>query len=182
MAGPTRQRAKRSRSPAKPSKDVREGLSQEDVAERVPCAQATVSRFKRRGLLTELPNGRLDECAVDECRALLSEHDEQGETDPDLKRRLDSAMARLREAQAQLREIELEHERGRYVELAVVERDGQDTAERVLAVLRALPQRTALALECACRRAAVVEKVISEEVERAIAEMRESMYIRPEEK
>ncbi len=97
----------------------------------------------------------------------------------ELKNRLDIALAREREAKASLRELQLQHEAGRFIELAVVERDGVDTAERVLAVLRSIPQRTAASLECDCRRAATVEVKISEEIERAVADLRESLYIKP---
>jgi hypothetical protein len=156
-----------------------------------PIAEAArlvgVPRSTVRDWITQGPSAHAPRRFAIEARhggdpALAEERvDEQADEDDntDLRQQLLSAQVRERKAISKLRELELEHESGRCVELAVVERDGQDTAERVLAVLRALPQRTALALECACRRAAVVEKVISEEVERAIGEMRESLYIRP---
>lgn len=157
------------------------GLSQEDAATRVPCAQATISRYVRRGQLTQLPNGRLDECAVEEARALIKANEAGGEMDGDMKRRLDEAMARLREAQAELREIELERESGRFIERVLVEQDASDARERILAVLRAIPQRVAMQVDAALtapfdRRAAVVEKIIAEEVERAVAELSEAKY------
>jgi hypothetical protein len=117
-----------------------------------------------------------------ELRILVADReDEEDETNDivSLKKKLLEHKVRERNAISKLRELELEHESGRFVELAVVRRDGEDAAERVLAILRAMPQRVALALECSCRRAAVVERVISEEVERAIAEMRASMYVKP---
>ncbi len=103
------------------------------------------------------------------------------EASKDLGRQLLEAQTRERKAIARLRELELEHESGRFVELAAVQRDGEDTAERVLAVLRALPQRVAMRLECSCRRAAVVEHEIAIEVERAIAELQQSLYLQPKE-
>lgn len=158
-----------------------EGWSQEEVAAQVPCAQGTISRYQRRGELTELPNRKLAKVAVDEARALLEAHDLGGDIDPETKRRLDLATMRLREAQAKIREFELERESGKFIELAIVERDGADTGERVLAVLRAIGQRVALALECSCRSAAVAKKAVDEEVERAIGELRDSLYIVPPE-
>lgn len=171
--------AKRNASPAKATNGTKEGLSQEDVAARVPCAQATVSKLQRRGHLNDfvLPNGRLAEAAVEWVRARLDKKDQGEEESGDLKLRLDTAMARLREAQAQIREIELERESGRFVDLAEVERDGADCGERVVGVLRALPQRVAAVLECPCNRASVVEVKVREEVERAIAEIHDSMFV-----
>lgn len=170
---------------AEKPKESMDGLSQEDVAERVPCAQATVSRFSRRGWLTQLPSGRLAECAVEEIRERLAAREDGSEIDGDLKRRLDTATTKLREAQAQLRQLELERESGRFVELAEVQRAGADAAQRILAVLRAMPQRIALEVDGALaaplgRRAAAVEKIIAVEVERAVAEMRQSLYLQAE--
>lgn len=147
----------------------------------VPCAQATVSRFARRGWLTTLSSGRLAVSAVEEVRARLAEREEDEEGSGDLKRRLDMAMARIREAQAQLREYELAEESGRLVELALVQKDAADARERVLGVLRAIAQRVALAVDAALsapldRRAAVIEGIINAEIERAIAELAEAKY------
>jgi transcriptional regulator with XRE-family HTH domain len=159
-----------------------EGLTQDEIARRVGCSQSTVWRAIAAGKITPLPNGRLPESAA-ETLGLLRK-DEQ-ETDRDnaeelrkLNRRLLEAQTAEREAKAELRALELERQAGRFISLDLVQQDGADTAERVLAVLRAIPQRTAMALECSCRRASVVEKKIREEVERAIAELRESKYIR----
>lgn len=163
---------KRNKRPAK----APEGLSQEDVANRVPCAQATVSKFARRGWLSRLPNGRYPEHAVDEVRERLAGNEQADEETTSWKQRAEAATARLREVQVKLRELELERESGRLVELAVVERDAHDAAERILGVIRAIPQRTAMALECGCRSAAVVEAKIRDEVERAVAELGQSTY------
>lgn len=155
------------------------GLSQEDVAARVPCAQATVSKFDRRGWLTHLKNGRLAESAVEEMRARMTAKEEETEGDPGTKRRLELAMTRLREAQAKLRENEVERQSGKFIERAEVERDCAELAERIIAVLRAIGARVALSLECPCRRAAVVKAKIEDEIERAIAQLHESKWVKP---
>ncbi len=165
--------------PAKPEKPPLEGLSQEEAARRVGCSQSTVGRAIARGDIGTLSNGRLPEDAIEILRELRKEDVKVAGETADLERRLLAAETGEREAKMQLRQMEVERESGRFVELAIVQRDGQDTAEKVLAVLRAIPQRTAMALECSCRRAAVVEKKIREEVERAVSELRESLYITP---
>jgi hypothetical protein len=80
---------------------------------------------------------------------------------------------------ADLRRVEADLAAGRYVKLADVESDGRETAERILGVLRQIAQRVARDLECPCRPAAVVEARIREEVERAVAEMKDSVWLRP---
>lgn len=94
----------------------------------------------------------------------------------DLQHRLDVALAREREAKAKLREMEVERESGKYIESAIVKADAADTRERVVAVLRSIPQRCAMALECPCQRAAVVKTEIAKEIERALAEIRDSRF------
>ena len=106
----------------------------------------------------------------------LKQEEEEENESGDLRRKLMQAQLRERKAIGKLRELELERESGRFVELAIVEQDAEDAAERITGVLRAIPQRTAMALECNCRRAAVVEVKIAEEIERAIAELGESTY------
>jgi phage terminase Nu1 subunit (DNA packaging protein) len=157
-----------------------EGLSQEDAANRVPCAQATVSKFARRGWLTQLSNGRLAECAVQEVRDRLAANEQDEEETGDWKKRAEAATARLREAQASLRELQLEVESGRFVERAAVERSSADAAQRILSVLRAMPQRIAREVEAALaapfgRRAAAAEKIIAAEVERAVEELNRTL-------
>ncbi len=130
-------------------------------------------------------DGSVSKRGMDELRQLAEERNqeqEEQEDNGDLRHQLLRAQIRERKAIGKLRELELAHESGRFVELALVQRDGADTAERVISILRAIPQRTALALECACQRAAVVELRISQEIERAIAEMKDSTYLKPRSK
>jgi phage terminase Nu1 subunit (DNA packaging protein) len=156
-----------------------EGFTQEEVADRVPCAQQTVSRYQRKGKLTALPSGKLAACAVEEMRTLLDADDGDEETG-EWKKRAEAATARLREAQASLRELQLEVESGRFVDRAAVERSCADAAQRILGVLRAMPQRIARKVEAALsapehRRAAAAEKIIAGEVERAVEELNRSL-------
>ena len=109
----------------------------------------------------------------------LAEKKDDDESPSGLREQLLKAQVRERNAISRLRELELEHESGRYVELAIVQRDGADAAERILAGLRSIPQRSAMGLQCECRKAAVVEKVLVEEVERVVTELRDSLYLRP---
>jgi transposase len=162
--------------------EVPEGLTQEEVAKRVGCAASTVWRAIARGDLEPLPGGRLPESAVEIMRGLRQAAAEQDEATASLERRLLAAQAGEREAKMQLRQLELERESGRFVELAQVERAGADAAQRILAVLRAMPQRIAMEVDAALsapadRRAAAIEKIVAREVERALAEMRESLYL-----
>jgi hypothetical protein len=126
-------------------------------------------------------DGSVSKRGLEDMQQLAEEREEteasEGDS-ADLRQQLLAAQVRERKAISRLRELELEHESGRYVELAIVQRDGADAAERVLAVLRALPQRVALALECPCQRAAAVKDKIAEEVERAVGELRESMFLK----
>lgn len=164
----------------KPPKEPKvEGLTQLEVATRSGCSQSTISRAIARGDIEVLPSGRVPESAVEIMRAQRAQEAAANEATSDLERRLLAAQAAEREAKAKLRQLELERESGRFVELDLVERDAADTAERILGVLRAIPQRTALALECPCNRAAIVEAKIREEVERAIAELAESKFGAP---
>jgi transposase len=166
-------------------KPTPEGLSQEQVALRVGCSQSTVSRAIARGDICTLSNGRLPESAVAVLRALREDDERIAVETAELQRRLLAAQAGEREAKMKLRQLELERESGRFIELAAVERAGADAAQRILAVLRATPQRIALEVEAALaappgRRAAAVEKIVSRELERAVAEMRDSLYLQAE--
>jgi IS30 family transposase len=159
-----------------PPKPQLEGYSQEEAAIKVGCAQSTVSRAIARGDIEPLLNGRLPESAIEKLRELRKQDVAASQVTAELERRLLTAETAEREAKAELQKLRLERESGRYVELELVQRDAADASERIVAVLRAVPQRTALALECSCRRAAQVQAKISEEVERAIAELGESTY------
>jgi hypothetical protein len=103
-----------------------------------------------------------------------------------LERRLLAAETGEREAKHKLQaSSSSQRESGRYVELESVERAGKDAAQRILAVLRAMPQRIARELDAAIaapmdRRAAAIERIVAREVERAIEEMRRSMYLQAE--
>jgi ParB-like chromosome segregation protein Spo0J len=154
-----------------------EGYSQEQVARIVGCAQSTVSRMIKRGDVETLTSGRLPEAAIEVIRAQWRDEEKANEETASLERRLRIAETEKQEALAKLKTMEVERETGRFVELDAVERAGSDAAERILGVLRAIPQRTAMALECGCRSGAIVEAKIREEVERAIGEMRESLYL-----
>lgn len=167
--------------PAAP-KEAPEGLSQDELAKRVGCAPSTVWRAIGRGDIQPLPNGRLPESAADIMRELRAKEAERDAVTSDLERRLLAAQAGEREAKMKLRQLELDRESGRFVELELVQRAGADAAQRILAVLRAIPQRIALEVDGALsappdRRAAAVEKIVAREVERAIEEMRQSLYL-----
>lgn len=159
------------------------GLSQEAIARLVGCAQSTVSRAIARGDISTLSDGSIREDQADILRELRKRDERVSSETAELERRALTAETGEKEAKAKLRQLELEREQGRYVELALVERAGRDAAKRILAVLRAMPQRIAREVESALtapadRRAAAVERIVSREVERAVAEMRQSMYMR----
>lgn len=172
-------RAKGGRSPT---------LSGREFARLAMVSHTAVQNWIDAGLIPIRPDGKLDRAdALVAVQHLVEDREadrkERGEL---AKVRAELTLARRdrERALARLRELELSVESGQYVELALVERDGHDTAERVLAVLRSIPQRTAMAVEgvssaAPSRRAAVVEQIISVELERAIGELRESMYIKP---
>jgi transcriptional regulator with XRE-family HTH domain len=164
--------------PAAPAmeKPPLEGLSQEEIARRVGCSQSTVGRAIARGDIHPLTNGRLPESAVEVLRGLRTADEKVYAETAELERRLLAAETGERESKAKLRAMEVERESGRFVELELVQRDAADTAQRIVGVLRAVPQRVALALETPHMKAAVVEKKIAEEIERAIAELGESVY------
>ena len=174
-----KRRAKAAEAPAAPP--PLEGLTQDEVAARVPCARSSVYRAIARRDIEPLPNGRLPESAVETMQAIREAEENARNDKGTAEQRLLTAQALEREAKAKLSQIQLEREQGRFIELELVQRDAADTAERILAVLRAIPQRTAMALECSCRSAAVVQQKISDEVERAIGELRESLFIQPRE-
>lgn len=158
-----------------------EGLSQEDAARRVGCSQSTIGRAIRRGDIDLLANGRIPESEIPKLIEARKADEEASAVTVDLERRLLTAETGEREAKRKLRELELERESGRFVELELVRKDAADARERILSVLRALPQRVAMGVDGALatspdRRAAVIEKLIAEEVERAIAELAESKY------
>jgi predicted transcriptional regulator len=170
------------KSAAPAPKEKPEGLSQEEMARHVGCAQSTVSRAIARGDVSTLSNGRLPLSAVEALKALRAEDEKASSITADLERRKLAAETAEREAKAALRALELERERGDFVRLADVRRDGADCGERVVGTLRAIPQRTALAIEAALAdkqqlRAAAVERLVSAEVERALGELRESLYV-----
>lgn len=189
---PTKPAAKakpsKSATPARPeqlSEPEPEGLTQDELARRVGCSQSTVWRAIARGDLEPLPNGRLPEEAVEIMRRNRQEDERRSGETAELEKRLLLAQTGEREAKMELRKLELERESGRFVELAKVERAGADAAQRILAVLRAMPQRIALELDAALtapaeRRAAAIERIVSREVERALAEMRQSLYLQAE--
>ena len=171
MAPPvaTKPKPKRKRAPI--------GLSQEEASQRVGCNQSTISRAIRRGAIETYTNGRIPESQVAKLIELRKEDEQASEEMTALTRRTTIAETLAAEAKAELQQLKLKLESGKYIELAIVKRDGEATGERIQSVLRSVPQRCALGLECACRTAAEVEAVICDEVERAIAELRESEYI-----
>lgn len=168
--------------PAKPAKPKRPGrprkqrtaggLTQVEVANRSGCSQSTVSRLTARGVLAFRDDGLYPEDAPDTVRAYMTASDEKDEELSDLERQLTEARRDKVRADARLREMEVEHESGRFIERKEVERAVTDAMSVTLAVLRSVPQRTALELQCKCRDAAATDKVISVEVERAISEMK----------
>lgn len=158
-----------------------EGFSQEQAALRASCSQSTVSRAIRRGDIDTLTNGRIPEREIEKLIELRKEEQRTNEEHAALERRTLIAETEKAEAMAELKKMQAERESGRFVQLDQVERAGADAAERILGVLRAIPQRVAMALECSCRTGAVVEAKIRDEVERAVGEMRESLYLQARE-
>ncbi len=161
---------------AKTEKVEPEGFSQEQMAKIVGCAQSTISRGIKRGDIDTLPNGRLPASAEEQIRQLWHEDQKLEEENAALERRLKIAETDKSEAVAELQKLKLSVQSGKYIELELVKRDGEDTGERMLAVLRSIAQRVALSLECKCRSAAVVEAAIADEVERVVGELRESKF------
>jgi hypothetical protein len=164
----------------KRAKDKRvelEGLSQEEASRRVGCAQSTIGRAIRRGDIDTLTNGRIPESEIEKLIELRKEDERASQEHAALERRTLIAETEKAEAMAELKKMQAERESGRFVQLDQVERAGADAAERILSVLRAIPQRVAMALECGCRSGAVVEAKIRDEVERAVGEMRQSLYL-----
>lgn len=152
-----------------------------EAARKLGVARSTVREWATSQLFHRHRDGSVSKRGLAELAKLAEDRVEEEADESDsnkLRQQLLQAQVRERKAIGRLRELELERESGRFVELAVVRRDGEDAAERVISILRAVPQRSAMALECACRRAAVVEKKISEEVERAIGELSDSMYLK----
>lgn len=178
MTGTAKPRAKKR---AKPEKAAPEGLSQDEAARRVGCSQSTIGRAIRRGDIEILINGRIPESEIPKLIELRKEDERENAEKADLERRMLKAELGEREAKAKLRVMEVERESGRVVDLAVVRADAANARERIIGVLRALPQRVAAEVDAALstpldRRAAVIEKLIAAEVERAIAELAESKY------
>jgi predicted transcriptional regulator len=174
--------SKASEKPAKAEKPKLLGLSQEQIARLVGCAQSTVSRAIARGDISTLSDGSIREDQAEILRELRASDERVSQETAQLERRLLLAETGEKEAKAKLRQLELEREQGRFIELAAVERAGADAAQRILAVLRAMPQRIALEVDAALaapadRRAAAVEKIVSREIERAVDEMRKSLYL-----
>lgn len=169
-----------------PAKPKLLGLSQQAIARLVGCAQSTVTRAIARGDIETLSDGSIGEDQAEILKELRARDERVSSETAELERRALTAETGEKEAKAKLRQLELEREQGRYVELVQVERAGKDAAHRMLAILRAIPQRTARELDAALasppdRRAAAIEKIMSREVERAIAEMRKSLYLQAEE-
>jgi hypothetical protein len=155
-------------------------ISRREFARAMGASASTVDRLAHAGKLPKNADGSLKRRQAEEVWKEIQAEQvrdgaDRGEVE-DLEEQLLLAKIREREAISRLREIELERESGRFVALAEVERDAKDAAERILGVLRAIPQRTALALECPCARAAVVKAKVSEEIERAISELGQSHY------
>lgn len=176
----------RNGKPATAPEEAPEGLSQEEAARRVGCSQSSIGRALARGDIHPLPNGRIPEDAIETLRELRQAAAREDQHTAELERRLLAAQAGEREAKMSLRQLELEREKGSFVELAAVQRAGADAAQRILAVLRAIPQRVALEVDAALtapadRRAAAVEKIVSREVERAVGELRASLYLQAKE-
>ncbi len=161
---------------AKTEKTEQEGLTQVEIAALAKCSQSTVNRAIKRGDIETLWNGRIAASEAEKLIELRKEEERSNAEHAVLERRLHIAETDKAEAIAKLKAMEVDHKSGRFIELEGVLRDAADTREKVLAILRAVPQRTAMALECPCRRAAVVESKISDEVERAINEIRKSRF------
>lgn len=171
--------------PAKAEKPKLLGLSQEAIARLVGCAQSTVSRAIARGDISTLSDGSIREDQAEILKELRARDEQVSTETAELNRRLLRAETGEREAKQKLKELELEREQGRFVELDAVERAGRDAAQRILAVLRAMPQRIAREVDAALaapaeRRAAAVEKIVAREVERAVGELRQSLYLQAE--
>lgn len=157
-------------------------LTQTEAAQYIGCARVTVQRALERGDLKPAKGGKLLQADLDAWKELRAREAKEQAADADLERRKLAAETAEREAKAALRALELERQRGDFVRLSDVRRDGADCGERVVSTLRAIPQRTALAIEAALAgpsqmRAAAVERLVSAEVERAIGAMKESAYV-----
>lgn len=159
-------------------------ISRRAFAREKGASASTVDRMAHDGRLPKNPDGSLKREEAEEAWKEIEaeraqDHERRTSSSAEvavLEEKLLIAKLREREAISRLREIELERESGRYVALELVQRDAKDTRERILGVLRSVPQRVARALECPCQRAAVVEAKVSDEVERAIAELAESKF------
>ncbi len=160
------------------AKEEPAGYSQEQAAKKLGCSHSTINRAIARGAIEILSNGRIPESEISKLRAIWANDQKKSQASEDLERRLLAAQASEREAKAELAQLKVALESGRYVELEIVKRDGASTAERIVGVMRAIPQRVALALACGCRSGAVVESAIRVEIERAIGELGESMYVK----
>src|SRR5262249_28604305 len=83
-------------------------FSQQAIADRAGASQSLVSRMIARGELDQhLQDGKLLESAVEAVRAHVVRDEQTSESTDELKHRIQVAETRLKEAQAQLREIEL---------------------------------------------------------------------------
>src|SRR5688572_21269259 len=127
------------------------GLTQVEVANRAGCSQSTVSRLTARRVLALRDDGLYPEDAPDTVRAYMTASEEKDEAVSELERQLTEARRDKVRADARLREMEVEHESGRFIERKEVERAVVDAMAVTLAVLRSVPQRTALELQCKCR-------------------------------
>jgi hypothetical protein len=153
-----------------------EGLTQDETARRVGCAKSTVWRAVRRGDVDTLANGRIPESEIEKLVEIRKEEERESRYDAELDRRAKIAETEKQEALAKLKNLELQLQSGLFVKLEDVIRDAADARERFLGIVRAIPQRTAMALECPCHKAAVVEAKISDEIERALAEIRKARF------
>jgi len=157
------------------------GYTQAQLANEIGCSRSTVQRAIEIGQISPGPGGRFSKADAETIRVGRKAKQEAKDQVSNLEEQLLQARLRERRAISKLRELELERESGRFVELAQVQRAGADAAQRILAVLRAMPQRVALEVDGALvapvdRRAAAVERIISVEVERAVSELRRSVH------
>ncbi len=160
-----------------------DGLSQVDLARKVPCSRSSVQRAVTRGDITPLASGRFPATAVDVMRAQRSAETAAADEMQKVKGELIRAKRDRERALADLRRIEVDVQAGKYVELERVRTDAVNSITGFVAVLRSIPQRTAVILDGIAaepdshRRAAKIYALMTDEVERCVAEMRSSLFV-----
>lgn len=168
-------------------------VSQAAFAREAKLSRRQVARHIAAGVLELGDDGQLDLAAG---RRALAARRKRREAEGDAvaednaeTRKLKGELVRWqgawRRATAELRQLELKVRAGEFVAVADVRKDAAKVASVIQAMLRSIPPRVALEVEAALsvpaeRRAAVVDRIVSNEVERAIGSLgSESVYVGP---